>query len=117
MNSSDQHFLSLQSFFEKGDLLNVFTGKMSADQCCRLGSHDRKMTVLISKKENASLTSFSVILFYLKSLRSHEIWPSTIYIIENVPQMTNMTAKQTCSSLKILLETTTWIQFNPVCWI
>lgn len=51
MNSSDQHFLSSQSLFEKGDLLNVLTGKTSADQCRRLGSHDRKMTVLISKKK------------------------------------------------------------------
>lgn len=55
MNLSDQHFLSSQSFFEKGDLLNVFTGQMSADQCRHLGSRDRKMTVLISKK-NVSLT-------------------------------------------------------------
>lgn len=60
MNSSDQHFLSSQSFFEKGDLLNVFTGEMSADQCRRLGSHDRKMTVLISKKKmQASLNLVS----------------------------------------------------------
>lgn len=45
MNLSDQHFLSSVVSWKGG-----FGKRIYGDKCRRLGSHDRKMTVLISKK-------------------------------------------------------------------